>query len=443
MKQIGVRETLALFDEYGEVAWLEMARRYGKTFRYQGGIATCDTRLVGPLLRDRPHTERRSFAHRLVQRLTPGSDGLLFLDGERWDRQHRALAPTFTRSQVQQFAGFMHASTFTWAEHLAAAGYGDDLQLAINQLGLTLVLRAGYGLDPADPLAAAFGRELLGYKQRTLRRDSRGRLDQFGYSPIKLLHLPWLFRTGRELDRRVARLRQLVPRVAAHTRCPVAAPAWIDGLAGAGLSPSELTDALNHLYGAHNAADFVMTAALYALNRHPEWHARMRAELDEVLDDRPFPTLDDVRRLPVSWGVIREVLRCYPVAMGIFRQTGQPLAIDGETIPTGSQVVILPYALHHDPDYWAAPEVFDPGRWLRSDQPHAPFAYIPFLLGPRKCLGQPLAELELLVVLSTLVRHFAVDIICPERVGLTPFLIPRFAADLPFIVRHRTRLPVA
>jgi cytochrome P450 len=446
MRPVGVREVHALFRERGEAAWLDMALRYGKTFRYQGVVITCDTRLVEPLLRDRPHTERRSIAHRYVQRVTPGSDGLLFLEGERWETQHRAVAPTFTRAHVQQFAGFIHTSTVGWAESWVKAGQGADLQLAINQLGLTLVLRAGYGLDPADPLARAFGQHLLGYKLRTMRADPRGRLDVFGHLPTKLLDLPWLARTGIDLHRRVAGLRRLAPHLVEHARCPVASPGWIGGLAAQHLPPFELTDALNHLYGAYNAVDFVIAAAVYELSRHSDWRARMRAELDDVLVDRPFPTMNDVGHLPVSWSVIREVLRCYPVAMCIFRQTGAPLAIDGVSIPTGSQVGMLPYALHHHPDYWASPEVFDPGRWLGSDRPHSPFAYIPFLVGPRKCLGQPLAELELLVVLSALVRSFDVDITRPDPVGLTPFLIPRFAADLPFVVQRvdqRAHQPVA
>ena len=154
-----------------------------------------------------------------------------------------------------------------------------------------------------------------------------------------------------------------------------------------------------------------------------------------MLGDRPYPTMDDIPRLPLLWGAIREVLRLYPVAMGIFRQTGARLEFDGERIESGTQVVILPYALHRHPSYWDRPESFDPERWTRAPRPSPAFAYMPFLTGPRKCMGQPLAELELLVVLSTLVRNFDVHV-QRARAPLTPFLVPRFASDLPFTVRR-------
>jgi cytochrome P450 len=190
----------------------------------------------------------------------------------------------------------------------------------------------------------------------------------------------------------------------------------------------ELTDALNHLYGAYNAVDFVITAALYELSRKPEWRERVRSELTEVLGARSYPILDDIPRLPLLWGVVRETLRLYPVAMGIFRESGSPLQAEGETLPTGAQVVILPYALHRHPDYWDQSNTFNPERWTRST---VPFAYIPFLIGPRKCMGQPMAELEMLVRISTIVRNFNLEVDV-DSAPLTPFLVPRFATDLPF-----------
>ena len=123
----------------------------------------------------------------------------------------------------------------------------------------------------------------------------------------KLLDLPWQLATFVGLQRRVARLRRLVPSLLAqHVRCPVSTPNWIDGFAAEGLPLGELTDGLNHLYGAYNAVDFVVTAGLFELSRHPVWRERVRAELNAVLGERPFPVMDDVPRLPVTWSVIRE-----------------------------------------------------------------------------------------------------------------------------------------
>jgi cytochrome P450 len=429
VKRVRVGEVKALFDEYGADAWPELAMRHGKTFRLQEFVVTCDTRLVGPLMLDRAHTQQRSIAHKVIQRITPGSAGLLFLDGPAWEVQRRAVAPTFTRENVQRHAESIHTTTLRWA---LECGVGNDLFTAVTRLGADLVLQNGYGLDPSDPVAREYAEELIGYKQRTMNRDARCRLDVLGIDVGKLLVLPWLGATLLDLHRRVVRMRRMLPRLlAGRTTCPVHAPNWLDGLAAEDLSSNALTDALNHLYGAYNAVDFAITAALLELSRHPEWRERVRSELTAVLGARAYPTLDDIPRLPLLWGTIKETLRLYPVAMGIFRQNGAPAELDGERLPTGTQVVVLPHALHRHPDYWDEPGAFRPDRWTGSPGVPVPFAYIPFLIGPRKCMGQPLAELELLIRVSTVLRAADLDVDASSA-PLTPFLVPRFATDLPF-----------
>ena len=428
MKRLSVAEVQSLFREYGAHAWLEMVLRHGKTFRVQDYVVTCDTRLVEPLMLDRAHTRRRSRPHRMLGRI-PGANGLLFLDGPRWEAQHRALAPTVTRDQVARHADVIHAATLEWTR---ACPGGDDLVSAMTRLGASIVLQIGYGLDPSDPLAREYAQELIGYKHRAEPRESRYRLDVLGLGADKLLALPWLCSSFVSLHRRVARMRRLMPKLLAERAgCPMRATGWIDALAAEQLPVPELTSALNHLYGAYNTLDYMTAAVLYDLSRHPEWRERIRSELTEALGERPFATTDEIPRVPLLWGAIRETLRLYPVATAIFRQTGAPLELDGERIPVGSQVLILPYALHRHPDYWDDPEAFRPDRWARSP---IPFTYIPFLIGPRKCLGQPLAELELLVRLSTIIQAVDVEVDADVEAVLMPYILPRFTTDLPFRV---------
>jgi len=177
VNRVSVAELKALFAQHGADAWLQVVSRHGKTFRLQRFVVTCDVGLVEPLMVQRAHTRERSLAHRFIQRVTPGSAGLLFLDGAPWEVQRRAVAPTFTREHACDFAEYIHGSTRDWA---ASVDRGDDLASAINELGSSHVLRSGYGLDANDPLARAFARELVGYKQRTMRRESRYRLDVLG-----------------------------------------------------------------------------------------------------------------------------------------------------------------------------------------------------------------------------------------------------------------------
>src|SRR5688500_8277240 len=135
------------------------------------------------------------------------------------------------------------------------------------------------------------------------------------------------------------------------------------------------------MYGAWNAVDYTITAALFELSRHPEWRERVRCELDRVLGERELPEREDLPHLVELGWVMREVLRLYPVAMCIFRRTGAPVELDGDLLPVGQEVGILTYALHRHPDFWEEPDRFDPTRWERSPEPPVPFSYVPFLEG--------------------------------------------------------------
>ena len=67
------------------------------------------------------------------------------------------------------------------------------------------------------------------------------------------------------------------------------------------------------------------------------------------------------------------------------------------------------YALHHDPDIWENPNVFDPDRFLLENiKNRHPYSYIPFSAGPRNCVGQKFAHLELKTVLTILLRKWHV-----------------------------------
>jgi cytochrome P450 len=427
----------ALLASEGSRGWVRLTERYGLTFRLSGRAYTCDPALVAPLLTDPAHTRVRSRAHKSISAVTPGSRGLLFYDGDQWRRHARAVSPTFTRGHLDRFGRLVHDTSNRHVDRWLAGEGIEDLSRAVMELGAELVLPIGYGVDSDQPLARGLARQLMDYKQRTMQPNPRARLDQLGVTWTKALDLPWGLSLWAELAARTRRLRGTVRALLAGG-CPLRRPGWIAGLAGEGTPLAEMSDALNHLYGAYNALDFVVTAALVELSRHPEWRDRLREEAIAVLGDRAYPDREDVARMTVLANVQKEVLRRYPVAMGVFRRLGAPLDVGGERLPAGAEVAILPYALHHHPAFWSDPERFDPTRWDASAEPRVPFSYIPFLVGPRKCLGQPLAEYLFSLVVTCLLRRIDLDLLV-ERADLNTFLIPRFTADLPFRARAITR----
>jgi cytochrome P450 len=194
-----------------------------------------------------------------------------------------------------------------------------------------------------------------------------------------------------------------------------------------------LADEITHLYGAYNAIDYVITATLYELAGDHRLAGAVRGEIVSALGDREPVRREDLPRLPLTQALMLEILRRYPVTMGAVRQTGQPMALGGETLAAGTQVMILLHALHHHPDFWDDPEQLKPERWLASPAPKVPFSYVPFLDGPRKCIGRAMAEMVWLIVVSTVVRRF--DLRVFGEAIVPPFMVPRFSRPIPFTLQ--------
>lgn len=418
-----------LLRQHGAHGWSEMTRRYGATFRIQGSVLTADPELARQLLMHRPHTLRRPGAYRLMARLVPGAPGILFEEGEQWVRRLRVLMPTFSPARIESLAGEIAGAA---AEHAAGWREGDrgsDLMREVSALGCRVVLRVGYNLDPAHPTVQRFGELLREYKFTTMRNDPRPRLDELGLRASKLLHLPWMAALLLRLGRQVRELRGVTADLLRQRPwLDAEREGWVQALHQAGFSLEALTDELNHLYGAYNAIDYLITCALVELDLHPEWRERVRAELAAHLGDRS-PTRSDLDALPLTRAWLLEVQRRYPVAMLVMRTAGEPVTAHGVTYPAGTEFLVSLYGLHHDPALWEEPGAFRPERWLQPRDAER-FSFIPFLHGPRKCIGQELAETQAVAVLNAL-RDWRVRLLDPEA-GTNHFVIPRWDRPLPY-----------
>ena len=155
----------------------------------------------------------------------------------------------------------------------------------------------------------------------------------------------------------------------------------------------------------------MMANALYQLAAHPEWFAKLQAEIDAVCGGRP-PSWADIKRLPLCAAVFRETLRLVPPAAVIARLLTEPLELDGRTIPAGVEVCLPAFAVHTDRAAWGADALeFDPARWMGGDgsgtvSPAERGAFMPFSDGPRSCLGRHFAELEFTCAMACLLQKY-------------------------------------
>lgn len=105
--------------------------------------------------------------------------------------------------------------------------------------------------------------------------------------------------------------------------------------------------------------------------------------------------------------VIKECLRLYPPVPIISRETSEEFILFGCKIPIKTMSHIHIFDLHRDPDQFPDPERFDPDRFLPENiEKRHPFAYVPFSAGPRNCIGQKFALLEIKALLKHILFNF-------------------------------------
>lgn len=175
---------------------------------------------------------------------------------------------------------------------------------------------------------------------------------------------------------------------------------------GAPLPREDIVDELHLLlFAGHDTTVTSITNAMYHLALAPAAMARAQAEQDALRERAYAP--ECLRAMPWLSAVIKESMRLIPPAAGSFRVMLEDAEYAGYTIPRGWRVAVGPRGAHREAANWPEPERFDPERFLREPDDRPPFAYIPFGGGPRMCIGQHFAMLEMHVVLAMLLRAFS------------------------------------
>jgi len=129
--------------------------------------------------------------------------------------------------------------------------------------------------------------------------------------------------------------------------------------------------------------------------------------------------------------VFAEAIRLYPSIWIIERRAVADDQIAGFSIPKGSTVIISPYLLHRHPAYWSTADEFDPDRFSADRISTRPrHAYIPFGVGPHKCIGEHMASMVATRVLTTIFRHFRLRLVDGQTVKPLPGITLRHANGL-------------
>jgi retinoid hydroxylase len=168
-----------------------------------------------------------------------------------------------------------------------------------------------------------------------------------------------------------------------------------------------INQAIGFLFAGHDTTSSLMSWLLFELGNSLEWRQKLRDECQQVMGDHPI-ALSQLRQLPNLTNTIKEGERMYPPGFIICRMATADIEYGGYLIPAGWYVCIFPMMTHRMPEIYQDPDTFDPDRFAppREEDKKQPYSLIGFGGGVHSYIGVELAQMEMKVILSTLLQKY-------------------------------------
>jgi cytochrome P450 len=415
---------------YGDVCEYRMARRLCFVFHPEG---------VQHVLKENARNyDKRTIGYQKLK-LALG-DGLLTSEGDFWLKQRRIIQPAFHRDRLRHFGEVMTGSAeemlIRWRES-ARAGRPLDVAAEMMRLTLEIIGLTMFSIkltEDADELGHMTTVALEYINQRmtswTAAFDFPEKLPTPNNRRFRAAQ-----QRGDELVLAIIEARRRGGAV--HRDLLSMLMEVRDADTGEGMSDRQLRDEVLTVFAAgHETTANALAWTWALLSRHPDVGRRLRAELDETLGGRT-PTTDDLPRLEYTSMVVKEAMRLYPPAWVVSRNALADDVIGGYRVRAGTVVVVSPFVTHRHASYWDNPEGFDPERF-RAEREIPRYAYFPFGGGPRFCVGNNFATMEMQLVLATIAQRFEVQLVPGFPVEMDPLVTLRPRHGVHARLRERT-----
>ncbi len=374
----------------------------------------------------------RSLRSPFFQRLV--GKGLLTSEGELWRRQRRLAQPAFHRQRISAYGEVMVAYTkrmlSTWKP-----GETRDIHREMMKLTLEIVVKTLFNADvsgDADRVGRVLSELVKPFaSQATLKWIIDNRLPTANHRHFN--------RAAREIDEIVFRIiaeRRAKP--SDHGDLLSMLLAAHDEDDGSQMNDRQLRDEVMTIFLAgHETTALTLSWAWYLLAQYPDVEQKFHEELAEVLNGNS-PTVDDMPRLKYTEKIAKESMRLYPPAFGLGREAIETCEIGGFRVPAKAQVFMFQWAVQRDARFFEEPERFNPDRWTEEMTATLPkYAYFPFGGGPRACIGNYFAMMEIVLLLATIGQKFRLPLAHAAKVELYPAMSLRPKGGIEVLVEDR------
>ncbi|XP_037716445.1 cytochrome P450 4e2 [Drosophila subpulchrella] len=353
--------------------------------------------------------------------------GLLTSTGSKWHKHRKMITPAFHFNILQDFHEVMNENSSKFIKHLKKVAAGDsifDFQEQAHYLTLDVICDTAMGVsinameNRSSSIVQAFKDMCYNINMRAFhplkRNETLYRLapDYPAYSrTLKTLQ----DFTNEIIDKRIAAHKAGSVSTSQGDEFARKKMAFLDTLLsstidGRPLNSKELYEEVStFMFEGHDTTTSGVSFAVYLLSRHQDEQRKLFEEQCEVMGgtgldrDATFQEISQMKYLDLY---IKEAQRIYPSVPFIGRFTDKDYVIDGDLVPEGTTLNLGIVMLGYNEKVFKDPHKFRPERF-ELEKP-GPFEYVPFSAGPRNCIGQKFALLEIKTVVSKIIRNFEV-----------------------------------
>ena len=393
-------------------------------------------------------------ARRILSRAL--GDGLVVVEGKAHRMQRKSVGPAFQGKHIRDLVPIFWSK----ARHLTDAVTGQmhlksisakglrtgiiDITQVAQRITLDIIGKAALGkdmdtvVDPSDELAKLYSIILV----PSQRNSALTLLNAFAPEWF-LRRFPW--KTSQRIAEAARSLRRVCRRIVAEKRAAInERNTEQKDILSVLIRSSQFDDdylvdqLLTFLAAGHETTSNALTWASYMISLHPEIQSRLRQEIQTIFTETSTNieqvTAEMLDSMPYLHAVCSEVLRYWPSIPMTAREAVRTTSIGEQVVPKGTISLICTYALNRLPALWGHDaDQFNPERWMPGKgDPHtgganSRYNFLTFLHGPRSCIGQGFALMEMKCLLAALVLRFEMDLVREEdrqgRIEMTGMFI--------------------
>ncbi len=335
-------------------------------------------------------------------------DGLFNSKGATWTNQRRLMQPIFTKQAIAEWHGIMlkeacNAVTRLKNESATKVNISEELKSIVQRILIQVMFGQTTSSHREKLMMTAVDTIVKGLFPHLLT-------EQLGKGKLKRLFFLQNRRMEKAINQFVEYVDSKINEIDPEGHDLISLMMKGRDRTGSHMSRDLLRDEAVTLFLA--GQDTTVNALIwffYLIGKNESVHKRISSEI-QSLDDDPL-TPENIERLVYTKAALYETLRLYPQAIALSRDTAETITVGGKTVSVGTSVIMSLYATNRDSRWWERPNDFYPEHFLNgaAAQRHK-YTFLPFGGGVHNCVGRHFAELEMMVIIATLLRAFSIHV---------------------------------